>query len=418
MKNFLIILATIIFTLSGKISSQIIRGKIVDEDQAGLASINLNLYIGFNIYTAITSPDGIFNFTIAQVEDEQLPAGYAITNNFPNPFNPKTRIGITLPRSEQVTIETFNLLGQLVTDVIEKSFDVGTNFIDIELNGLPNGVYFLRIKISNKYVIVRKLMLIYGDQHLSVINGISNIQQFESHNNFYCIDFTLDSLVATSPIIGKKIFTNLPNLTGNLLDLGNLIIERFCPETPTILYAGKLYNTVKIGSQCWLKENLDVGTRINGIQNASNNSVIEKYCFNDSDANCDQHGGFYQWNEAMQYVTTPSVQGICPAGWHIPTFEEFQTLRVIVSDDGNALKAIGQGFNNGAGSNASGFSALLAGLNEDGHYHHLAMFAYFWSSTEYIEPTAIYMTLSYYGNVIGTYQSWKRYGYCIRCLKD
>src|ERR1035438_4575700 len=76
-----------------------------------------------------------------------------------------------------------------------------------------------------------------------------------------------------------------------------------CPETPTVTYAGKTYNTVHIGSQCWLKENLDVGTRINGSNDQKNNGIIEKYCYNDDTANCTKYGGLYQWDEVMQYAT-------------------------------------------------------------------------------------------------------------------
>jgi hypothetical protein len=50
------------------------------------------------------------------------------------------------------------------------------------------------------------------------------------------------------------------------------------PAFITIDYTGKTYNTVKIGIQCWLKENLDAGTMILGSQSPSNNSIIEKYC--------------------------------------------------------------------------------------------------------------------------------------------
>src|SRR5664280_2936541 len=131
-----------------------------------------------------------------------------------------------------------------------------------------------------------------------------------------------------------------------------------CPGTPTVDYGGKTYNTVQIGTQCWLKENLDVGTMIHGIDTAKNNGIIEKYCFNDDPATCTAYGGLYQWNEAMQYVTTEGTKGICPSGWHIPTNAEFQTLGTTVSNDGNALKAVGQG---GTSTNTSGFSALLAG---------------------------------------------------------
>jgi hypothetical protein len=103
-------------------------------------------------------------------------------------------------------------------------------------------------------------------------------------------------------------------------------------------YGGKDYNTVLIGDQCWLKENLDIGTRINSGTTASNNQVIEKYCQQDLPANCDIYGGLYVWDEAMQYVITEGAQGICPSGWHIPSDAEFRILESAVNNDGNALK--------------------------------------------------------------------------------
>ncbi|HSL89900.1 MAG TPA: hypothetical protein VK870_11395 [Ignavibacteriaceae bacterium] len=59
-----------------------------------------------------------------------------------------------------------------------------------------------------------------------------------------------------------------------------MTIDRFCPGTPTVTYAGKTYNTVQIGNQCWLKENLDVGNMIIGSLNQFDNGIIEKYCYN------------------------------------------------------------------------------------------------------------------------------------------
>ena len=89
---------------------------------------------------------------------------------------------------------------------------------------------------------------------------------------------------------------------------------------------GQSYNTAKIGDQCWMAENLIIGTRINGVDDQINNADIEKYCYDDIEDSCDVYGGLYQWDEIMQYTTSPGVQGICPTGWHIPTDDEWKIL--------------------------------------------------------------------------------------------
>ncbi len=102
-----------------------------------------------------------------------------------------------------------------------------------------------------------------------------------------------------------------------------------CPGIPTVEYEGQVYNTVQIGDQCWFKENLNVGTKINSTQSGfqqQDNDTIEKYCYNNDEANCDVYGGLYEWPEAMQYATTEGAQGICPVGWHIPTDNEWKIL--------------------------------------------------------------------------------------------
>ena len=193
-----------------------------------------------------------------------------------------------------------------------------------------------------------------------------------------------------------------------------------CPGLPIVTYAGKVYNTVQIGNQCWLKENLYVGTMIPGSDTAKDNGIIEKYCYNNDPANCNTYGGLYQWNEAMQYTTAEGAQGICPSGWHIPTYAEFQTLITAVNGDGNALKAIGQGTVDGAGTNTSGFSALLSGYRYgSGTFGSLSYYAYFWSSTEYYSTGAYYMFLHYsYSSIHLVYYSYEASGFSVRCVKD
>ena len=401
-----------------------ITGKLVDQNGNGLSGLQLKLYISPKTYDATSSNDGSFTFNnITDVRnDDELPTGYSVSNNYPNPFNPKTRIGITLPNGGSVRVDVYNLLGQRVRDEIERYFNAGDNYIDLELNGLPNGSYLARITLDEKYEVTKKLMLLYGSQHLSSSGGVSFSQLNKTTFGIQATLATnLDSLVATSSIIGRKTFKNLPSMISSLLSLGNLTIDRFCTGTPSVSYEGKTYNTVQIGSQCWLRENLDVGIMIQMNQSAINNGTIEKYCYNDDPNNCNTYGGLYLWNEAMQYANAEKAQGICPTGWHIPSRAEFQTLAASVSSNSNALKATGQGSGNGVGTNTSGFSALLTGYRYRSYssivFGALTYLTYFWSSTENTTGDACNMGLGF-GSDITSYYYVKENGVSVRCIKD
>jgi len=209
---------------------------------------------------------------------------------------------------------------------------------------------------------------------------------------------------------GSNLFIDL-----NAISLINFIIP--CPGTPTVDYEGKTYNTVLIGEQCWLKENLDVGVMIQGTSNQTDNSTIEKYCYENNPSNCDTYGGLYQWNEAMQYAT--GSRGICSEGWHIPTASDFQVLKSTVNNNGNILKEIGQGSGSGAGTNTCGFSALLTGNRamSSGDFSGLNLYTLFWGSTS-TSGNGDFMRLYSDVSTIETGYYNVSHGFSIRCIKD
>jgi len=90
---------------------------------------------------------------------------------------------------------------------------------------------------------------------------------------------------------------------------------------------GKWYRTVLLGSQCWFAKNLNCGTMISNTVEQTNNATVEKWCYNNDEANCTTYGGYYEWWEMMNYdSTTTPKKGICPSGWHIPSLDEWYTL--------------------------------------------------------------------------------------------
>ena len=201
----------------------------------------------------------------------------------------------------------------------------------------------------------------------------------------------------------------------------------------------KSYATVQIGTQCWMAENLNIGTRINGSEDQTQNTpteIIEKYCYDDLEANCDTYGGLYQWDEMMQYTTTQGVQGICMEGWHLPTDAEWCTLEQEVDptitcsstgwrgvDGGDKLKETGTTHwaspNTGA-TNSSGFTALPGGYRYyfTGNFLIMGTHAFVWSSTESSSSYAGRRALSYDESGVNRLNYDKVNGHSVRCIKD
>ncbi|MBE0641360.1 MAG: hypothetical protein IH599_04945, partial [Bacteroidales bacterium] len=180
---------------------------------------------------------------------------------------------------------------------------------------------------------------------------------------------------------------------------------------------GRMYETVVIGSYCWMKENLNVGVRLDHTASASNDSVPEKYCYQDLEANCDIYGGLYSWNELTNYIGYNSYQGLCPEGWHVPELSEWQNLITGVSNDGNALKEIGVGIPPlGEGTNLSGFSALLSGYltGPGGNYEGLNLVGRFYTRSNPSSWPANYWVLHDSAAINGGSSS-PGHAYSVRC---
>lgn len=213
-----------------------------------------------------------------------------------------------------------------------------------------------------------------------------------------------------------------------------------CPDTFTDPRDSVIYHTVIIGSQCWMKENLNTGTRIDAINEQSDNLLIEKYCWNDEIEGCLTYGGLYQWNELMNYTASsdsnPSGrQGICPVGWHVPGSAEWCQMELYLdatvdcissgmrgTDAGGSLKETGTAHwlspNTGA-TNSSGFTAFAGGWRQtDGSFFGPGTAGCFWTTSEASPEVGVYRYLYNVSAQVGLFNGWKSAGMSARCVKD
>jgi len=118
--------------------------------------------------TGLTSRNGPWNHAqslvitvtdaVSGVEDEQ-PLHYALEQNFPNPFNPSTRIAYSIPEAAPVRLEVFNLTGERVSTLVDEPQAAGHYSVTFDNPGLPSGMYLYRITAGH-FVATRKFLLL------------------------------------------------------------------------------------------------------------------------------------------------------------------------------------------------------------------------------------------------------------------
>lgn len=203
-------------------------------------------------------------------------------------------------------------------------------------------------------------------------------------------------------------------------------------------FDGNIYDTVKIGTQVWLKQNLKVTHYRNGdlIPNYADsalwndaNSGARCYYNNDSAANASVYGALYNW------YTIIDNRYLCPLGWHVPSDAEWNILEKYLdntvdttatgwvgTDIGGKLKEAGTTHwsspNIGA-TNSSGFTALPGGIRCGGGAYggHWSLGSW-WTAASNGTSFAWLRYMNYYYSQVEREYDYKIYGLGIRCIMD
>ena len=220
--------------------------------------------------------------------------------------------------------------------------------------------------------------------------------------------------------------------------------EIIIPEITVTDIDGNVYETVQIGDQLWMKENLKVthynnGDEIQYVQSESSEpNVWENLStgaygyYNDDLSHQETYGNLYNW-----YAV--ETGNLAPEGWHVPTDDEIKQLEMYLgmsqeeadgtghrgTNEGSKLAGMADLWNDGNLVNnpefgTSGFNLLPGGyrISYGGYYDSMGLVGYFWSSTENSSNYAWNRVLYYYSSDIDRYDYDKKFGFSVRCVRD
>ena len=381
--------------------------------------------------TTLFYPDSMLVLQVVGVEQLNWhPGGLMVYPNSPNPVTESTRIKIYNPVSQNISVVASDISSKpecFLEEHLERGYHYfdftpghgGACIISVSATGLSQS-----IKVTS---VVQQAHGKPGLRYAGITAGENNMKSAMAGG------FTFspgDHLRFTGyRDISTTVIEDTPQ--GNMaytFDFSSMGAP--CPGIPTVTYGGQTYHTVLIGAQCWFRENLNIGTRIEGSLGQTNNGIIEKYCYINDEANCAIYGGLYQWNEMMQYVTTAGVKGICPSGWHVPTDAEWTTVTDFLGGwdvAGGKMKTTGT-YEAGTGlwydpndgaTNESGFSAVPSGLSDaNGTFFGLGGYGFWWSSSESGTSDAWNRSMLHDIGSVDRGSNNKSNGFSVHCLRD
>ena len=377
------------------------------------------------------------------------------SQNTPNPFYGTTQVTIAVAESSPLSLEIMDLNGRLIAEQNYASIDRGTHQFSIQLStpqmylltAFQNGKAF-SIKMLNKgnagidkieykgVVLDKKVKLQTKSNTKGIINHPFDYDDLMTFKGYAFID---------NEAFESAIDTETQHHSGIIMLTFEVEMTdgQPCPGMATLTdIDGNTYNTVQIGNQCWMKENLQTTKYADGTTIPQLSAYLYGaafWCYPDNNAsNKNRYGLLYSCDAATKNSpyseTNPSgVQGICPTGWHLPSKAEWTQLTNYVSsqsqyicDNNNTYIAKALAATTAWGSaedecaigndlsmnNVTGFTALPTG-------HYAGSFYSFGRNTRFWSATLCYsLWLICEAAYVADFYDNGSYGLSVRCIRD
>jgi uncharacterized protein (TIGR02145 family) len=368
---------------------------------------------------------------------------------YPNPSNGIVYADLQIYQHQKVIIDILDISGR---KVVGKTMYCTPGEYTIQIAGLGKGLFVCNIKtnrweksarfisfategsspaisVSNTSPASTKEMRLISQIQMGFMPGDS--LQFTGYSG------TFNKMMTLSPTLSQTIDFNFPAPP--------------CPATFTDARDSNTYIAIQFGNQCWMAENLAyLPSVVGSITGSDTTPYYYAYGYQStsvtaakSEPNYTIYGVLYNWPAAMNGSSSSSsnpsgVQGVCPAGWHLPSDDEWKELEMHLgmsqteanstgwrgTDQGSQLAGNASLWGSGSlTSNSafgtSGFTALPGGYRSNGGYfNNIRLSGTWWSSTEYSSSYACYRTLLYSYTEVGRGSDYKENGFSVRCVRD
>ena len=402
------------------------------------------------------------------IQDLSGTNGITLYQNTPNPFRGSTLVNLNVTEPGDMVLAITDITGRVVETFQKTVLHPGNHQMRVSLPAA--GIYFLTVRQNGQASSIKMISNGGGSDSGIEYIGTSDCQSPSStqllksapkgviHRPFASGDqmtydgyaFNANNQLIYSSTVQQMLGSSSQAITLEFSETDVMVFQP-CPGNPTVTDVdGNIYNTLQLGQQCWMRENLRVthysdgspipngGTGIDGI------SAQEPRYYVNPSVDEALYGYLYNWPAAMHGAASsnenPSgVQGACPTGWHLPSDTEWSQLTEYVSSQSEyfcnenssyiakALAAksswktisdeCGPG-NDQSTNNASGFGTISAGYFNGG-FGAAGYNAFFWASTANGSGKA-YNRYFYHGGA-GVYKledGNRGYGWSVRCLRD
>ena len=410
-------------------------------------------------------PDTVLTITATGIHNAEASGlvSLQLSQNNPNPFNGTTYASLTVGNAGALTVEITDVTGRKVVTQNFASIQQGAHQLRVTLS--TAGVYFLTASMNGQVSSVKMVNGGNGGADEIVLNDHVGTQSTA------CGTHPKNAPKGTTPnpfVPGDQMkYVGYAMVNGSELESSPIAQAQTGSETLILLFTptqgdgapcpgaatvtdidGNVYNTVQVGNQCWMRENLRTTRYADGttIPMGSTYSYTEPYRYvpNNETGNVAMYGYLYNWAAVMHgassSVDNPSgILGACPTGWHVPSDAEWTQLidyvssqsqyvcgdesthiaKVLASTTGwNESEipcAVG---NNISANNATGFSALPAGNTSTYGYGAFGSSADFWSATSLGYDFAYGRNIGNVAAFVSRGSADKYYGFSVRCVRD